>query len=152
MSIADKLKDKNQGKGFANAPRTNTTAEGGDEMALAMAAQVQGQVNQMVAAANAANLGIEHASDKMADYFTEVLSGRALLNATMTKVQANLEQQGSVTIDADVQPVTLDLPKIDGFQFTRQRFLSAFGGGEKQTELPAAFLKRPEDDNGECDG
>jgi hypothetical protein len=62
MSIADKPenKGKSNGKGFASAHRANQTAEGGNEMILAMTAQVQGQANQMVAAANAANISNTH--------------------------------------------------------------------------------------------
>jgi len=162
MSIADKLENKGKPqpksgfKDFSQSANGNPGAQecaGGADMALAITSEVQGQANQMVAAANAANISIEHASDQMAAYFTEVLSGRALLNATLSKVHANLEQQGTVVIDAEVQPVTLDLPKIGGFQSTRQRFLSAFGGNnQKQSQLPAAFLKQPEGDNGECNG
>lgn len=153
MSIADKLKDKNAGKGFASAPRTQATAEGGNEMVLAMTTQVQEQANQMVAAAQAADILINHASEQMAEYFTEVLSGRALLNATMAKVQERLDSQGTVTINTDVQPITLDLPAIGTFAETRRKFLGAFGGNRAPdySKVPSAFLKSSEESDGECD-
>jgi hypothetical protein len=66
----------------------------------------------------------------------------------MAKVQANLEQQGTVAIDAEVQPVSLDLPKSGGFASTRQRFLSAFV--EPKSSIPSAFLKSGESDVEQC--
>jgi hypothetical protein len=130
------------GKGFAGSrphTTTNTPVEGGGDMALALTATVQGQANQLVMAAQAANLSIDHASTQMADYFTEVMSGRALLNATMAKVQANLEERGTVAINTEVPPITLELPETPCFTATRSRFLGLFGG-EQQYSPENPFL------------
>jgi hypothetical protein len=118
-------------KGFkdfsANAGGNTAPVEGGGDMTLALTSTVQGQANQLVSAAQAAEISIDHASTHLADYFTQVMSGQALLNATLAKTAAKLEAMGGpVQISSDVPDITLDLPAPRDFGQTRQKFLGLF--------------------------
>ena len=139
---------RNGGKGFGTNPAhrtgTTTTPEGGGDMALALTSAVQSQANQLATAAQAAQLSIDHASDQMADYFTQVVSGKALLDATLAKTASNLEAMGgAVQIDTEVRPITLDLPKFGDFGSTRQRFLGLFNADPKPTNPFLAAAETP---------
>jgi hypothetical protein len=124
--------DKLKNKGVGNSTQPNRFAstpapEGGGDMTLALTSTVQGQATQLVQAAQAAQISIDHASTHLAAYFTEVMSGQALLNATLTKTAANLEAMGGpVAISADVPEITVELPRSSDFGQTRQKFLGMF--------------------------
>lgn len=140
MKYSEKLENSG-GKSARTTPNVSTPTEGGGDLTLALTSTVQGQANQMVLAAQAANVSIEHASDQMAEYFTQVMSGKALLSATLAKTAANLEAMGGpVTIDTTVEPITLNLPESPDFAETRRGFLGLFNESPKPRNpfLPSA--------------
>jgi hypothetical protein len=125
-----------------NQPRNESgpgTTEGGGDMALALTSAIQGQANEMAIAAQAAAISIDHASDQLSDLYAEVFSRRPLLNATLAKTAAKLEAMGGpITIDTEVQPITLDLPSFGNFDETRRNFLGMFGGNTH--DIPAHYI------------
>jgi hypothetical protein len=125
----DKLRN---GGGKGARPTSNvSTPEGGGDMALALTNAIQGQASEMLVAAQAAQISIDHASDQLSDLYAEVFSRRPLLNATMAKTMAKLEAMGGpVEIKTEVAPVTLDLPNFGNFADTRRSFSGLFGGGD----------------------
>jgi len=130
----DQLKKGSRGFGGTQPQAHSNTPEGGSDMALALTSTIQGQANQLAIAAQAADISIDHASTEMARYFTEVMSGRALLNAILAKTAANLEAMGGpVTINTEVAPVTINLPQSGDFGATRRNFLGLFGGDAAPT-------------------
>jgi hypothetical protein len=134
-------KISDQMKGSARPTSTVSIPEGGDDMALALTSTVQAQANQLAIAAEAANISIDHASTQMAEYFTQVMSGQALLDATLAKTAANLQAMGGpIGISTDVQPITINLPESRDFAQTRRGFLGMFGAAptEQNPFLAAA--------------
>jgi hypothetical protein len=135
----DQLKKGNKGRG-TSAPAD--TASGGD-MALAVTSAVQGQANELAIAAQAASISIEYASEQMSEFFTQVMSGRALLGATLAKTQEKLQAQGSITINTDIPVVTVDLPALPSFGDVRGSFAGLFGGGNSGGYSPENPFLQP---------
>ena len=111
MSIADEVKGKSRPVGKAGGVSS--------DLSLALNEQVQAQVDSMVNAANVAHMSIEYASDQLAGYFSDVLSGRNLLERTMQKVQERIKEEGSVTIESETVNPVVNLPRLSfrGFSF-----------------------------------
>jgi hypothetical protein len=121
-------KISDQMKGNARPTSTVSTPEGGGDMALALTSTVQAQANQLAIAADAANISIGHASDELSDYFAGVMGGTELINQTLAKTMAKIEQRGGpVTIETEVKPITINLPESRDFAQTRRGFLGMFG-------------------------
>jgi len=140
MKYSEKL--ENGGRSNSRPTPNVSTPEGGGDMALALTSTVQAQANQLAIAAEAANLSIDHASDQMADYFAQVMGGQALLNATLAKTAARLQAMGGpVTIDTNVQPITINLPESRDFAETRRGFLGMFNA--VPTVDPSYILSGP---------
>ena len=140
-------------KTYANPTRPSnaTTPEGGSDMALALTSTVQGQANQLAIAAQAAELSIDHASEQMSDYFANVMSGQALLNATLAKTAAKLESQGGpIHISTEVEPIDLDLPQFGDFNATRQRFRGLFNSAPTH-DIPSHYIISAAPSDGEHD-
>ena len=135
-------KISDQMKGGNARPTSNvSTPEGGGDMALALTSTVRNQANQLAIAAQAAELSIDHASEQMSDYFANVMSGQALLNATLAKTAAKLEAQGgAININTDVAPVTINLPQIGDFTGTRRSFSGLLGFGSAPTVDPSYII------------
>ena len=133
-------KISDQMKGNARPTSTVSTPEGGGDMALALTSTVQAQANQLAIAAEAANISIDHASTQMAEYFTQVMSGQALLDATLAKTAANLQAMGGpIGISTDVQPITINLPESRDFAATRRGFLGMF---QPATTVDPSYILR----------
>jgi hypothetical protein len=119
----------NRDKGFkdfsTNAGGNPAPVEGGGDAALALTSAVQAQALEMAAMAQATNLSIEMASTQLANYMVDVMSGRALLAATLDKVNARVEAE-RITYSTEVKPIDLGLPSVPEFGATRQKFLGLF--------------------------
>lgn len=147
----ERLNNENQsGKGFGGStrpnpstPTTDTPADGGNEVALAITSTVQNQANQMVGIVQASEISIDHAADMFAEYLDEVTSGRRLLNRTMEKLQERRNQSPAIDISAEVPEVQVNLPFTRGaYGSSRQKFLEAFAPTRKA--LPNPFAQQPE--------
>jgi hypothetical protein len=134
-------KISDQMKGNTRPTPNVSTPEGGGDMALALTSTVQSQANQLAIAAEAANISIDHASTQMAEYFTQVMSGQALLNATLAKTAANLEAMGGpIGINTEVPTITVNLPESRDFAETRRGFLGMIIGGTTTHNIPAHYI------------
>lgn len=129
-------------------PVTAPKAEGGGDMALALTSAIQGQAVALATAAQAANLSIDHAAEQISDYMASVMSGEALLTATLVKAQAKLERRGQIQIESGVQTFDLNLPSVDA-NAARSGFLAMFGPKEEPTNPWTAAIEAAKAEQGE---
>ena len=130
-------------------PQRPTKAEGGGDMALALTSAIQGQAVALANAAQAANLSIDHAAEQISDYMASVMSGEALLTATLIKAQAKLEQRGQIQIESGVQTFDLNLPSVDTAS-ARTGFMAMFGPKEPETNPWTAAIEARKAEQGEA--
>jgi len=141
MKYSEKLEN---GGGKGARPTSNvSTPEGGSDMALALTNAIQGQASEMLVAAQAAQISIDHASDRLSDYYARVLSNQELLGMTMMKTQKKIQEMGgTVTINTDVKMVEIEIPESPTFGDIRQNFAGLFGG-KTTTVDPSYILSGP---------
>jgi SH3-like domain-containing protein len=125
--------------------------EGGNDVALALTSTIQGQANEMALATQAAAISIDHAAEQLSDIFTQVMSGKALLNATLAKTQEKLAAQGTIQYQTEVPPIALELPRFGSLQETRQGFLGLLGFGGERYSPENPFLSAAAQD-ADCEG
>lgn len=150
MSIADEIRGKNPNPATARPQRPTTAprSEGGGDMALVLTGAIQSQAVALATAAQAANLSIDHAAEQISDYMASVMSGEALLTATLVKAQQKLESRGQITIESGVQTFELNLPSVNHDQ-ARSGFMAAFGPKEAPTNPWTAAIEAAKAEQGE---
>jgi len=117
---------------------------GGDEMALAVTSAIASQATALAQVAQAAQLSVDAASEQLSTYFAHTLSGQALIEATLAKTAAKIEARGGMlNVSTHAPVVTIDLPKMNDFSGTRQRFMGLFGGS---ADVNPAFILEPTND------
>lgn len=134
MSIADELKD-----GIPDAaPEATLDGPTGQELALALQAGLQAQVNALATLAQEYQAGVDLVSKQLAPFFTQALSGQSLMGAVLGRVDQDLKEQRPMQVATSIQAPEVALPSSQGFdrKAIETRFAAFIGPSNVRPVLP----------------
>lgn len=137
MSIADELKSGTP-EAAPNTPGATLEGATGQELALALQAGLQAQVNALATLAQEYQAGVDLVSKQLAPFFTQALSGQALMGAVLGRVDQDLKECRPMEVATSIQAPEVALPPAQGFdrKAIEAQFAAFIGPSNVRPVLP----------------